>query len=121
MSFAQLTYRESLRDIVACLNAQPNKLYHMGIKGNVTRTNIAHANWKRDWRIYAEFAQVLISHARKLYQDDPEFIIDLDSTIYALDNRFMSIPFSVGKISQEQRGGKTSCLTGYSWVNTGIY
>ena len=85
MSFAQLTYRESLRDIEACLNAQPNKLYHMGIKGNVTRTNIAHANWKRDWRIYAEFAQVLISHARKLYHDDPEFIIDLDNTIYALD------------------------------------
>jgi len=85
MSFAQLTYRESLRDIEVCLNAQPNKLYHMGIKGNVTRTNIAHANWKRDWRIYAEFAQVLISHARKLYHDDPEFIVDLDSTVYALD------------------------------------
>lgn len=95
MSFAQLTYRESLRDIVACLNAQPNKLYHMGIKGNVTRTNIAHANWKRDWRIYAEFAQLLISHARKLYQDDPEFIIDLDSTIYALDSTTIDLCLSL--------------------------
>lgn len=70
MSFAQLTYRESLRDIEACLNAQPNKLYHMGIKGHVSRTNLANANRKRDWRIYAEFAQVLISLARKIYQDD---------------------------------------------------
>lgn len=85
MSFAQLTYRESLRDIEVCLNAQPNKLYHMGIKGHVSRTNLANANRKRDWRIYAEFAQVLISLARKLYQNDPEFIVDLDSTIYALD------------------------------------
>jgi len=85
MSFAQLTYRESLRDIEVCLNAQPNKLYHMGIKGHVSRTNLANANRKRDWRIYAEFAQVLISNARKLYHDDPEFIVDLDNTIYALD------------------------------------
>lgn len=85
MSFAQLTYRESLRDIEVCLNAQPNKLYHMGIKGHVSRTNLANANRKRDWRIYAEFAQVLISHARKLYHDDPEFTVDLDNTIYALD------------------------------------
>ena len=85
MSFAQLTYRESLRDIEVCLNAQPNKLYHMGIKGHVSRTNLANANRKRDWRIYAEFAQVLISHARKLYHNDPEFIVDLDNTIYALD------------------------------------
>lgn len=85
MSFAQLAYRESLRDIEVCLNAQPNKLYHMGIKGHVSRTNLANANRKRDWRIYAEFAQVLISHARKLYHNDPDFIVDLDNTIYALD------------------------------------
>lgn len=95
MSFAQLTYRESLRDIEVCLNAQPNKLYQMGIKGNVTRTNIAHANWKRDWRIYAEFAQVLISLARKLYQDDPEFIVDLDSTVYALDSTTIDLCLSL--------------------------
>lgn len=63
MCFAQLTYRSSLRDIEACLNAQPNKLYHMGIRGNVSRTNLARANENRDWRIYAEFAQRLISYA----------------------------------------------------------
>jgi hypothetical protein len=95
MSFAQLTYRESLRDIEACLNAQPNKLYHMGIKGHVTRTNLAHANQKRDWRIYAEFAQVLISQARKLYQDDPEFIVDLNNTIYALDSTTIDLCLSL--------------------------
>jgi len=95
MSFAQLSYRESLRDIVACLNVQPNKLYHTGIKGNITRTNLAHANWKRDWRIYAEFAQVLIYQARKLYQDDPEFIVDLDSTVYALDSTTINLCLSL--------------------------
>ena len=95
MSFAQLTYRESLRDIEVCLNAQPNKLYHMGIKGHVSRTNLANANRKRDWRIYAEFAQVLISHARKLYQDDPEFIVDLDSTVYALDSTTIDLCLSL--------------------------
>ena len=95
MSFAQLTYRESLRDIEVCLNAQPNKLYQMGIKGHVSRTNLANANRKRDWRIYAEFAQVLISHARKLYQNDPEFIVDLDSTIYALDSTTIDLCLSL--------------------------
>jgi hypothetical protein len=95
MSFAQLSYRQSLRDIEACLNAQPNKLYHMGIKGHVSRTNLANANQKRDWRIYAEFAQVLISQARKLYQDDPEFIVDLDSTIYALDSTTIDLCLSL--------------------------
>jgi hypothetical protein len=95
MSFAQLTYRESLRDIEVCLNAQPNKLYQMGIKGHVSRTNLANANRKRDWRIYAEFAQVLISQARKLYQDDPDFIVDLDSTIYALDSTTIDLCLSL--------------------------
>jgi len=95
MSFAQLTYRESLRDIEVCLNAQPNKLYQMGIKGHVSRTNLANANRKRDWRIYAEFAQVLISHARKLYHDDPEFIVDLDNTIYALDSTTIDLCLSL--------------------------
>ena len=95
MSFAQLTYRESLRDIEVCLNAQPNKLYQMGIRGHVSRTNLANANRKRDWRIYAEFAQVLISLARKLYQDDPEFIVDLNSTIYALDSTTIDLCLSL--------------------------
>lgn len=95
MSFAQLTYRESLRDIEACLNAQPNKLYHMGIKGHATRTNLAHANRRRDWRIYAEFAQLLIARTRKLYQDDPEFLIDLDQTVYALDSTTIDLCLSL--------------------------
>ena len=90
-----MTYRESLRDIKVCLNAQLNKLYHMGIKGHVSRTNLANANRKRDWRIYAEFAQVLISQARKLYQDDPDFIVDLDSTIYALDSTTIDLCLSL--------------------------
>ena len=95
MSFAQLSYRESLRDIEACLNAQPNKLYHMGIKGHATRTNLAHANQRRDWRIYAEFAQLLIARARKLYQDDPEFLVDLDQTVYALDSTTIDLCLSL--------------------------
>ena len=86
MSFAQLSYRESLRDIEACLNAQPSKLYHMGIQGHVTISNLSRANEKRDWRIYAELAQILISIARPLYKDDPNFSIELDHLVYALDS-----------------------------------
>jgi hypothetical protein len=85
MSFAQLTYRESLRDIEACLNAMRSKLYHMGIRGPVRRSTLADANEQRDWRIYAEFAQVLIRIARPLYAND-DIGIDLDNTIYALDS-----------------------------------
>jgi hypothetical protein len=69
MAFAQLTYRESLRDIEACLNAQSNKLYHMGIRSKVARSTLADANEKRDWRIYADFAHSLIQTARRLYAD----------------------------------------------------
>jgi hypothetical protein len=85
MSFAQLTYRNSIRDVEACLQAQPKKLYHMGIKGNPSKNNIAEANQNRDWRIYAEFAQILIAQARVLYHDDNPFSIELDNTVYALD------------------------------------
>ncbi len=95
MSFAQLTYRSSLRDIEACLNAQPQKLYHMGIKGNVTRTNLANANQNRDWRIYAEFAQYLISQARNLYQNDELENLDLDNIIYALDSTTIDLCLSL--------------------------
>lgn len=84
MAFAQLTYRESLRDIEACLRAQQTKLYHLGIRGQVSRNTLAHANSVRDWHIYADFAQVLIARARKLYADD-SFSIDLAQTVYALD------------------------------------
>jgi len=84
MAFAQLTYRESLRDIEACLRAQSSKLYHMGLRGSVSRSVLADANERRDWRIYAEFAQGLIRTARRLYAQD-SLSVDLAETVYALD------------------------------------
>ncbi len=84
MSFAQLTYRESLRDIEACLRAMGVRLYHMGIKSAVSRNNLAHANETRNWRIYADFAKILIHQAKKLYVDEP-LGVDLKSAVYALD------------------------------------
>jgi len=84
MAFAQLSYRESLRDIESCLRAMQNKLYHMGIRSSVSKSTLADANEKRDWRIYADFAQVLINIARDLYVDD-DFGVELDETVYALD------------------------------------
>lgn len=84
LAFAQLSYRESLRDIESCLRSMKNKLYHMGIRGNVSRSTLADANEKRDWRIYADFAQVLIHSARQLYSGD-EFDVELDEIVYALD------------------------------------
>jgi len=84
MAFAQLTYRESLRDIEACLRLAPAKLYHMGFRGKISRNTLSNANQTRDWRIYADFAQVLISTARNLYAED-DFGIHLKRTVYALD------------------------------------
>jgi hypothetical protein len=84
MAFAQLTYRESLRDIEACLRAQSSKLYHMGIRSKVSRSTLAEANEMRDWRIYADFAHHLIAIARKLYQKEP-LALELQNTVYALD------------------------------------
>ena len=84
MAFAQLTYRESLRDIEACLRAQQSKLYHLGIRSTVARNTLANANAVRDWRIYADFAQRLIAMARALYAQD-SFAVDLQETVYALD------------------------------------
>ena len=84
MAFAQLTYRESLRDIEACLRARASKLYHLGIRGNISRSALADANETRDWRIYYEFAQALIVIARRLYADEP-LAVDLANTVYALD------------------------------------
>jgi len=85
LAFAQLTYRESLRDIEACLRAQQSKLYHMGIRGQVSRNTLAHANEQRDWRIYADFAQSPIRTARDLYRDEP-FGLELTETVYAFDS-----------------------------------
>lgn len=84
MAFAQLTYRDSLRDTVSCLRAMQRKLHHVGIQSKVARSTLADANEKRDWRIYCDFAQVLIGHARKLYAND-DFGLQLDETVYALD------------------------------------
>jgi len=94
MAFAQLTYRESLRDIEACLRAQSGKLYHMGIRTNVSRSTLSEANEKRDWRIYADFAQSLIQIARRLYLND-SFGVDLDNTVYALDSTTIDLCLSV--------------------------
>lgn len=94
MAFAQLTYRESLRDIEACLRAQQSKLYHMGIKSRVARSTLADANESRDWRIYADFAQSLIAMARRLYAAEP-FGVDLTNTVYALDASTVDLCLSV--------------------------
>ena len=94
MAFAQLTYRESLRDIEACLRSQAAKLYHMGFRSTVARNTLANANAVRDWRIYADFAQSLISIARKLYAEEP-FGVDLSNTVYALDATTIDLCLSV--------------------------
>lgn len=94
MAFAQITFRESLRDIEACLRAQKSKLYHMGIKSTVSRNTLANANSVRDWRIYADFAQKLISTARRLYLDD-SFDLELQNTAYALDASTIDLCLSV--------------------------
>ena len=85
MAFAQLTYRESLRDIEACLRSLGSKLYHLGFRGHISRSTLADANDSHDWRIYADFAQVLIAIARPLYASDP-IGVDLDEGLYALDS-----------------------------------
>jgi len=94
MAFAQLTYRESLRDIEVCLRAQQSKLYHMGIRGGMSRNTLSNANKTRDWRIYADFAQALIHIARKLYMDD-DFGVELNNTVYALDATTIDLCLSV--------------------------
>jgi Domain of unknown function (DUF4372)/Transposase DDE domain len=99
MAFAQLTYRESLRDIEACLRAQKTKLYHMGIRSTVSRNNLSNANKIRDWRIYSDLAHSLIQTARKLYLDDG-FAVELDSTVYALDATTIDL-----------------CLSMFPWAN----
>lgn len=94
LAFAQLTYRESLRDIEACLSAQLDKLYHVGIRSPIKRSTLADANERRDWRIYAEFAQRLIAQARKLYAEE-ELGVDLSNTVYALDSTTIDLCLSL--------------------------
>jgi hypothetical protein len=94
MAFAQLSYRESLRDIESCLRAMQSKMYHMGIRSRISRTTLANANEKRDWRIYADFAQVLINIARDLYIDD-DFGVELKEMVYALDSSTIDLCLSL--------------------------
>ena len=94
MAFAQLTYRESLRDIEACLRSAQRKLYHTGIRGKVSRNTLAHANQVRDWRIYADFARILITRARRLYTHD-SFGVELNQTAYALDSTTIDLCLSL--------------------------
>mgnify|MGYP001615617602 CR=1 FL=1 len=94
LAFAQLTYRESLRDIEACLRSVQSKLYHMGFRGKVSRSTLADANETHDWRIYADFAQILIAIARPMYAEEP-LGFDLDSTVYALDSTTIDLCLSV--------------------------
>jgi Domain of unknown function (DUF4372)/Transposase DDE domain len=94
MAFAQLTFRESLRDIEVCLRAHESKLYHLGIRGHVARSNLADANEKRDWQIYRDFANALIVEARRLYAGDG-FAVDLENTVYALDTTTIDLSLKV--------------------------
>lgn len=94
MAFAQLTYRESLRDIEACLRSLQEKLYHMGFRGRVSRSTLADANENRNWRIFADFAQVLIRMARPLYAHDP-LGVDLEQSLYALDSTTIDLCLSL--------------------------
>jgi len=94
MAFAQITYRESLRDIETSLRAQESKLYHMGIRARISRNTLANANAVRDWRVYADLAQSLIAIARRLYAEEP-FGIDLKNTVYALDASTIDLCLSV--------------------------
>ena len=94
MAFAQLTYRESLRDIEACLGSMPGKLYHLGFRGKVARSTLADANEAHDGRIFADFAQYLIGVARPLYAGD-SIGVDLDSTFYALDSTTFDLCLSL--------------------------
>ena len=94
LAFAQLTFRESLRDIETCLRAFQPKLYHAGFRGQVSRSTLADANRAHDWRIFADFAQVLIARARKLYVDEP-LAVELEQTVYAFDSTTIDLCLSL--------------------------
>jgi len=102
LAFAQLTYRESLRDIQTCMRAHQSQLYHMGFRGGISRNNLANANLQRDWRIYADFARVLIAQARALYQHEP-FGVELEQTVYAFDSTTVDLCLSLFPWAQFRR------------------
>ena len=112
MAFVQLTHRESLRDIETCLRAVNEKLYHLGIRSHVSRSTLAYANEKRDWRIYADFAQILIRQTRALYAGD-DFGLELDQTAYALDATTIDLCLSLfpwAKFRKHKAGVKLHTL-----------
>jgi transposase len=102
LAFAQLTYRESLRDIQTCLRTHQSQLYHMGFRGGMSRNNLANANLQRDWRIYADFARLLIAQARTLYQHEP-FGVELEQTVYAFDSTTVDLCLSLFPWAQFRR------------------
>jgi len=102
LAYAQLTYRESLRDVETCLRAHARQLYHRGFRGGISRNNLANANRQRDWRIYADFARVLIAQARALYQDEP-FGLELDQTVYAFDSTTIDLCLALFPWAQFRR------------------
>ena len=123
MAFAQLTYRESLRDIEASLSAQAAKLYHMGLREPIRRSTLADANESRDWRIYADFAARLIIQARALYASE-DLGLELSNTVYALDStthRSVSVGFSVGAISNDQGGGQDAHVARLARQHSQLY
>src|SRR3989338_8735791 len=95
MSFGQLAHRESLRDIAVCVNAQRDKLYHLGFRSPLVVSTLSRANECRDWRIYRDLAQALIGKARSLYIDDPAFNLDLDGTVYVIDSTTIDLCLNV--------------------------
>ncbi len=112
MAFAQLTYRESLRDIEACVCAQQPKLHHRGFRGPVSRYTSAHANEHRAWRVYADFEQILIATARDLYRDEP-FGVELSETVYALESTTIDLCLSLfpwGKFRRHKSPAKLHTL-----------
>ena len=117
MAFAQLTYRESLRDIETCLQSVGSKLYHMGFRSKVARSTLADANESRDWRIYADFAQVLIAIARPLYASDP-IHVDLDQSLYALDSTTIDLCLSLFPWAQFRK--HKAAVTIRCWICTAI-
>ena len=123
MAFAQLTYRESLRDIETCLSAQAAKLYAMGFGDPVRRSTLADANEARDWRIYAELAQRLIVQARRLYTNE-DLGFDLANTVYALeldDHRSLSGRLSVGAFPHDKGGGQDAHAAGFARQHPELY
>jgi hypothetical protein len=128
MAFAQLTYRHSLREVEACLRAVQSKLYHIGIQSTISHSNMAHANQTRDWRIYADFAQILIQRAKQLYMGE-NLGFDLDSTVYALDSTTIDLCLSLfpwAKFRQTKAAVKLHTLLNlqgdipeYIWISDG--